>query len=98
MRDLAQLTAVDFEPAVGSLFHVRQGEREPLAIRLSEVVTFGEHPGRRAPFALRFAGPLTPVLEHATHRLEHPDLGELDLFLGPVQSAGPGITYEAVFA
>ncbi len=73
------------------------GAADPLPIRLIDVVTFGERPGYRQPFALRFEGPDSPVLAHVTHRLVHPDLGELELFLGPIQSCSGGITYEAVF-
>lgn len=97
MRDLASLTPADFGPAVGTLFEVHYGAAEPLSIRLAEVVTFAERPGHRQPFALRFDGPDFPVLAQVMHRLVHPDLGELDLFLGPVHTGSPGITYEAVF-
>ena len=97
MRDLAALTPADFEPAIGTVFEVDCGAAEPLPIRLSEVVTFTERPGHRQPFALRFEGPDSPVLAHVTHHIAHPDLGDLELFLGPVQSASAGITYEAVF-
>lgn len=98
MRDLASLTPADFEAAIGTVFEVHYGAADPLPIRLTEVVVFGERPGHRQPFALRFEGPDCTVLAHVTHRLAHPDLGELDLFLGPIQTAGEGITYEAVFS
>ena len=98
MRDLATLTAGDFEPLIGTPFEVAVGELPPLAIRLTEVARLPGHPDRRAPFAIRFEGPESPVLAHVTHHLRHPELGELELFLGPVVSAGPGIRYEALFA
>ena len=47
---------------------------------------------------MRFTGPAEPVLGFATYHVSHPDFGELDLFLGPVVSTSPGVTYEAVFA
>ena len=97
MRDLGSLTSADFRPAIGSVFDVHYGGAEPLPIRLIEVVSFGERPGYRQPFALRFEGPGSPVLAQVTHHIVHPDLGELELFLGPVQSASEGVTYEAVF-
>lgn len=98
MPDLAALNPDDFRHAVGTLFEVYFGGAEPLPIRLAEVVTFGARPGHRQPFALRFEGPTWPVLAQVTHHVVHPELGELDLFLGPVQSDADGITYEAVFA
>jgi hypothetical protein len=97
MRDLASLTAADFQPAIGTVFEVDRGGADALPIQLTEVVAFGERPGYRPPFALRFEGPNSPVLAQATRRIVHPDLGELELFLGPVQSASDGVTYEAVF-
>jgi hypothetical protein len=97
VRDLASLTPADFQPAVGTVFEVHYGGAAPLPIRLTEVVAFGERPGHRQPFALRFEGPDSPVLAQVTHRLAHPELGELELFLGPVQSGSDAITYEAVF-
>jgi hypothetical protein len=33
----------------------------------------------------------------AIHRLSHPEMGEVDLFVGPVLSGAPGTTYEAIF-
>jgi len=98
MRDLASLNTVDFESAVGTTFEVHYGAAEPLPIRLAEVVVFAERSGHRRPFALRFEGPHSPILAQVTHHVVHPELGELALFLGPVQSDSKGIVYEAVFA
>lgn len=98
MRDLAALTPGDFEPLIGTAFAVALGELPSLAIQLIEVAARGPQPGRRTPFALYFTGPASPVLEPLAHLLSHPVLGELELFIGPVMSTGPGITYEAIFA
>lgn len=97
MRDLAALTAADFGPAVGSVFEVVVEASEPVRIRLAQVDVRGERPGHRQPFALLFHGPPSPVLAHVTHRIAHSELGELELFLGPVASDAEGIVYEAVF-
>jgi ribosomal protein S18 acetylase RimI-like enzyme len=95
--DLATVTPSDFEPAVDSVFEVTIGEGAQLELRLTEVALLSEQPGARQPFALRFVGPPEPVLAQITHRLSHASLGQLELFLGPIQSASEGITYEAVF-
>jgi hypothetical protein len=97
MRDLAGLTAADFDCAAGSVFEVLDPGLEPLAIRLDAVVRFQERPGHRQPFSLRFAGPQAPVLAHTMHRIRHEDMGDLEIFLGPVVSDSSGTTYEAVF-
>ena len=109
MRDLAALTAADFEPLVGTDFQV-SGADVPgpdasapppatvLVIRLVQVQLLRERTGhRRQPFVLRFTGPASPVLAQQIQRLSHAEMGELEFFLGPVVSDPPGVTYEAVF-
>jgi hypothetical protein len=97
MRDLADLTATDFEAQAGSLFEVTDPGQDPLAIRLAKVVLLAEQPGHRQAFSLRFQGPHTPVLPQMTHHFRHSVLGDLEIFLGPIASDSSGITYEAVF-
>lgn len=103
MPDLGELTPEDFDPLRGSSFAVAAVD-DPGAVvtelRLVDVVRLGPPPapGLRAPFSLRFQGPPAPVLAHDVHRLVHPVLGELDVFLGPVVSASEPVSYEAVFA
>ena len=75
------------------------GEGEIL-LRLVEVDRIPPRPGapRAEPFALLFAGPVSPVLDQRMYSLHHPDLGSIELFLVPV---GPGpdgrMRYESVF-
>jgi hypothetical protein len=97
MCGLADLTATDFEAVAGSVFEVTDPGRDPLAIRLTKVVLLAERPGHRQSFSLRFHGPQGPVLPQMTHRLQHHDMGDLEIFLGPIASDSNGITYEAVF-
>ncbi len=97
MRDLSALTAADFESAVGTEFEVARGDAESVALRLVRVTVVGERPGHRTPFALEFIGPRLPVLDQVIHRMTHPDMGEFELFVGPVVSEADGTTYEAVF-
>jgi hypothetical protein len=98
MRDLASLSAADFEGAVGTDFEIRDGESHQVKIRLTEVVVLGERSGHRRPFSLRFHGPLSPALEQVTHDVTHAEMGRFELFLGPVAADADRITYEAVFA
>jgi hypothetical protein len=107
MWDLAALTADEFEPLIGTNFEVSgqvsdfqvPGPYQPsvLAIRLVEVQRLPERPGQRQPFVLHFEGPTSPVLLQQMHRVSHAELGDIEFFLGPVMSDGPGVTYEAVF-
>jgi hypothetical protein len=41
---------------------------------------------------------LSPVLAQVVHRLEHTDMGDLEMFLGPIGTDAEATIYEAVFA
>ncbi|MGA8724345.1 MAG: hypothetical protein WB565_04845 [Acidimicrobiales bacterium] len=97
MRDLARLTADDFESCVGDEFDVDPGGSDPVKIVLLKVLRLGDSPETQKPFAVHFVGPRAPVLTHDLHRLVNPDFGELELFIGPVVPSDDGTTYEAVF-
>ncbi len=103
MRDLAALTAGDFEPLVGEEFHLSGTEAGTeqvgaIVVQLVEVLRQREWPGHRQPFVLHFSGPGEPVMSQGVYRLSHSALGQLECFMGPVMSDTPGITYEAVFS
>jgi hypothetical protein len=85
---LETLTAADFAPHLHERFAVSPDGGPPLQLELAEVTGAG---GR--PFSVVFRGPGEPLLAQRIHRIEHPALGALDLFLVPV---GPG-RYEAIF-
>ena len=97
MRDLASVTAADFEAVMGSVFEIVRSDSDPVQIILDDIVVYRERRGHRQPFALQFRGPKTPTLEHITHRVVHAEMGDFDIFLGPIASDGTGTTYEAVF-
>ena len=97
-RDPATLVAADFQAVVDSDFRVGAGQSGPLVFRLVQVIELSGQPGQRLPFILRFQGPATPVLGQIVHRLEHPDLGDLEVFLGPISTDAEATVYEAVFA
>lgn len=97
MRDLARLTADDFESFVGDEFDVDPEGSAPVKIVLLKVLRLGDSPETEKPFAIHFLGPRAPVLTHDVHRLVNPDFGELDIFIGPVVPSNDETTYEAVF-
>jgi hypothetical protein len=97
MRDLARLTADDFESFVGDEFDVDPGGSDPVKIVLLDVLRLGDSHETGKPFAVHFLGPRAPVLSHDVHRLVNPDFGELEIFIGPVVPSSDGTTYEAVF-
>jgi len=97
--DLDSLTRETFEPLVDSTFAVGDPGSAVLGLRLAATGPAGSGlPGRRAPFSLTFQGPLQPILPQGIHRLLHPELGELALFLVPVGPRGQAMQYEAIFS
>jgi hypothetical protein len=97
---LDAVTAETFLPHRGSDFEARDSAGRTVVLRLVDVRSLGPQPGapRVDPFALEFSGPAQPALEQAIHRLEHPELGALEIFLVPTGIAADGARrYEAVF-
>jgi GNAT superfamily N-acetyltransferase len=100
--DLASVTSETFAPHIGTAFavtaDVQDGPAEPLAFTLVDVTAAGQgRPDGRAPFAVTFRGPATPLLSQQIVPLDHPELGGLALFLVPIGVDADGARYEAVF-
>ena len=93
--DLANLTLGDFEPLVGDAF--RTSAPVPVDLVLAEATSAGERPGGREPFRLHFRGPREPLLQQSICRLEHAELGALEIFIVPIRRDGESTTYEAIF-
>ncbi len=97
--DLDQLVRETFDPLVDSTFAVGDPGATALGLRLAATAPAGSGlPGRRAPFSLIFHGPLQPLLPQGIHRLLHPELGEVAIFLVPVGPQGQAMQYQAVFS
>jgi hypothetical protein len=97
---LDRLTAHSFAPHEGTDFTVHLAPDVPIHLRLTTVTRFPlqPHAPRPEPFSLEFVGPAAPLLPQAIYPLEHPDMGDVDLFLVPLgPGPGGGVRYEAVF-
>jgi Domain of unknown function (DUF6916) len=111
-HSLQTLTAGDFRPHQGTWFRLTGGPSpgsSPVTIE-TELVEVTEHGGTgprsfRAPFSVLLHGPLEPVMAQGIYRVEHDQLGTLELFVvpvGPDEPRAPGgaptaMRYEAVF-
>jgi hypothetical protein len=100
--DLERLTRQDFEPRQGSIFRLIPAAGAPRDLVLVQVESLAPEnapPGSgREPFSLVFRDPGAPGFYHqAIYRLEHPDLGALELFLVPIGPDAQGMRYQAVF-
>ena len=99
---LEALTLQSFAPHVGSVFLLPDAEGVSLTLVEAKAATLvgdgRRPPPPREPFTLLFRGPARPILPQRIHRLEHPALGTLEIFIVPVGPDGGGIGYEAVFS
>lgn len=105
----ARLAAADpwplrstFAGLVGSTFYAREGHLKRLRLLLSEV---DDLPSARTTgtvgfeesFAVRFRGPVGLPLRQGTYTLRHASIGELAVFLVPVERPSKTLAYEAIF-
>jgi hypothetical protein len=99
---LDRLTSADFAPLLNQTFTIRLDGVDPIALELVSVTEprvedDGAGP-RRRPFSLLFLGPVSRLyLQQHIYRLEHEQLGALELFLVPLGPEQGRMRYEAVF-
>ena len=93
MHDLESLTVADFAPLINHGFRITAAGAEPFDVELVEVREIPREPGGRAPFSLVFRGGPSPPLPQRIYRVEHRDLGAMEIFLVPIAAD----RYEAVF-
>jgi len=90
---LQDLTVERFRPLLDSRFRIVPEGAPTFEVELVEVTEIPREPGGRAPFSLVFQGGPDPPLPQRIYRVEHDELGKLDIFLVPLDAD----RYEAVF-
>jgi hypothetical protein len=90
---LEDLTVDQFRPVLHDGFGIAPDGAPAFEVELVEVTEIPREPGGRAPFSLVFQGGPDPPLPQGIYRVEHDELGELDIFLVPIAAD----RYEAVF-
>lgn len=85
-----------FTGHVGSKFLMHFGDSQTAELELISAADVGSSP-RQAQFSLVFQGPQDAPAAQGIFRVDHDELGELDLFLVPIARNNIGISYEAVF-
>jgi hypothetical protein len=93
VRDLETLTAGDFAALLGDRFRIAPDGAPPFEVDLVEVTEIPREPGGRAPFSLVFQGGPSPPLPQRIRRVEHEQLGAIEIFLVPIAAD----RYEVVF-
>jgi hypothetical protein len=95
-----QLCYEDFADKVGHVFPIGDSDVPQIPLTLAEAELLNAYrtlPGSRTPFSLIFVARDPRVLPQRIYRLEHDDLGELDIFLVPIGKTADGVSYQAMF-
>ena len=66
-------------------------------IEAAEIKTSQDLGDLRAPFSLVFRGPLEPILNQGTYKLDNAVMGRQEIFLVPIGPGDPGMRYESIF-
>lgn len=93
------LTEKEFSQHLNSTFQVKFVDGE-LPLELVEVKSYPASPSEQSGmerFSVFFDGPRDLRLPQATYQLQHPEMGDVDIFLVPISGDEKGIRYEAVF-
>jgi hypothetical protein len=101
MLQLDQLQSNDFAPFINQKFIINLDGIEPVGLELVKITESRYGPGieSRTPFSLEFLGPVSPqYLPQHIYRLEHGEMGKIDLFLVPHGPEGGRMRYEAILA
>jgi hypothetical protein len=94
---MTTLKKEDFEPYLTTSFEVMPIGMEPVPIELVQVED--KSSATLDVFSLMFKGGMDNVFHHDTHRVRHDDMGELEIFLGPVHTGTmDAVYYQAIFS
>jgi hypothetical protein len=99
-KPLDKLASEDFLPLLNQKFVVRLDGAEPIELELVQITELGaaHSPEQRKPFSVLFLGPVSQLyLLQSTYRLEHEQLGALELFIVPVGPQQGRMEYQAIF-
>jgi len=88
------LTIGNFAPYLHTRFVIAQPANYQL--ELTEVTDYSN--AQLEQFSLIFTGTALPWLPQALYTLVHPEMGECELFLGPLVADASGMRYEAAFS
>jgi hypothetical protein len=102
---LDTVTLDTFAPLVGQPFRLILDDGNSVEATLTRA-TASPFPGwqppenapRRQPFVLHFVVPVEVVFPQRIYRFAHDTLGELEIFIVPIEQTARGVGYEAVFS
>jgi hypothetical protein len=97
--DLSKLTSDDFKPHINQKFRLHHDGPQELTLELLSVTEVGHEPGpdekriNRRAFSLVFGGSPEWFADQGIYRLEHPEIGIMDVFMVPIERQ----KYEVIF-
>jgi len=94
---LEQLTRESFSGQLNTKFRLSPEPGKMIELELIEIVDSGETAGQAERFSLHFRGPLDYLFPQRTYRMEHEELGQMEIFIVPIRKDDQGFYYEAVF-
>jgi hypothetical protein len=93
---LEKLNARSFAEQLNTTFNLQIDSAGPIALKLIEVKEDDPSP-KIELFSLHFRGPSSPHLPQGIYRMEHAEVGTLEIFITAVAAEPDGILYESVF-
>ena len=93
-------TEEEFKQNLNTVFKVQVDAPKPIDLTLVGVESRPSEAHEEAGmerFSVFFKGSPEFLLPQATYRLVHPQMGEFDVFLGPIANDSDGYRYEAVY-
>jgi len=93
---LERVSKQQFEEQVDTIFTAVWDTADPMELRLVTVRGIFSSP-RNEQFAVEFLGELERFLGQGVQRLRHSTLGEMEIFITPINRDYKGFFYEAVF-
>lgn len=96
---LEKLTLEDFESIRGRPLTLRFGDQTQTGVVIQAHTVAGGRPDSREPFSVILrSGSSDSYWPQGAYILEHPDHGELELFMVPVGPDDEGMCYELSFS
>jgi hypothetical protein len=97
----SDLTCARFAAAMDTIFHVSDGSKETVPLKLVEVKERSHRSRDSAQqgdsFSLLFTGPRARLLPQRLYWFAHETMGRFELFIVPVGQDADSFSYEAVF-
>ena len=93
---LAELQMTTFTKCLDTEFQLVDENSPEFSLKLTDVIDRAKTP-RQETFSLLFQGPAEHFVAQGIHKLEHDQLGVIDIFLVPIGQGAGGFQYEAVF-